>query len=307
TKTNIADDAELVDSDLHSIGDVTLESLNEPADESPYDTTSEIKSKERDADNIIDGMAYLNASAVKPSLYQTPLEATQFVTLLKKISKDLKKKLGVSIHKEVHKGIGTVKRKLDYCTTRVDHNSVKIQDMTTLMRDMIPDSTQGEQDDTVAEKDQSTEQPPKTSEEPPTTKQASQMTTDLVIHSSKIKTSEEISTEDEPPSKRPRTPIVINTPLNQDSIPSKHDDKGKAIATEEDSTKGTHTLLRRKLKMLGLTEWIEVHALASKGKIQSNVYLLKSLKAKFQWVLTQAGRLGIPPPPVLSNLKVSGI
>nr|GEX58448.1 hypothetical protein [Tanacetum cinerariifolium] len=42
-ETNIEDDVELVDSDLHSIGDVTLKSLNEPADESPYDTVSEIK------------------------------------------------------------------------------------------------------------------------------------------------------------------------------------------------------------------------------------------------------------------------
>nr|GEW22919.1 reverse transcriptase domain-containing protein [Tanacetum cinerariifolium] len=42
-ETNVEDVVELVDSDLHSVGDVTLKSLNEPADESPYDTVSEIK------------------------------------------------------------------------------------------------------------------------------------------------------------------------------------------------------------------------------------------------------------------------
>ncbi|GKA35237.1 hypothetical protein Tco_0721728 [Tanacetum coccineum] len=37
------DEEEFVDSGLQSMGDVALESLNEPADESPYDTESEIK------------------------------------------------------------------------------------------------------------------------------------------------------------------------------------------------------------------------------------------------------------------------
>ncbi|GJT44016.1 kinase-like domain, phloem protein 2-like protein [Tanacetum coccineum] len=63
------------------------------------------------------------------------------------------------------------------------------------------------------------------------------------------------------------------------------------------------------LKMLGLTEWIEVHTLASKGKSKSNDYLLKSLlkslKAKFQWVLTQSGRLGLPPPSELSAYRLN--
>ncbi|GKA43308.1 hypothetical protein Tco_0736032 [Tanacetum coccineum] len=37
------DDDEFVDSGLQTIGDISLESLNKPADESPYDTKSEIK------------------------------------------------------------------------------------------------------------------------------------------------------------------------------------------------------------------------------------------------------------------------
>ncbi|GKE36543.1 hypothetical protein Tco_1459948 [Tanacetum coccineum] len=59
------------------------------------------------------------------------------------------------------------------------------------------------------------------------------------------------------------------------------------------------------LKMLGFSEWIEVHALASKVKRMSNDILLKNLKAKFQWVTTQAGKLGIPPPPKLTTVGMS--
>ncbi|GJV48111.1 retrovirus-related pol polyprotein from transposon TNT 1-94 [Tanacetum coccineum] len=438
--------AELVDSRLHFIGDVTLESLNKPIDDSPYDTESEIKvikrfqqlkvtdmdtelnlfkvfesssifqddsnlesmpelskSKERDADNIVHEMADMNASAAKPTLETLPEPIFKSLkTALPQISKDLKKKLGVSIRKEVHKGIGTIKRKLDYYTTRVDHNSIKIQDMTTLMRDMIPDSTLGEQDDIIEEKDQK--------DEPP-------------FKRPRFEILEEIPSQNPLRSIMPqiKTPIVINMPLNHDLIPSKHADKGKAIATEEDTIKelmpflekggsapnlsnlDLFSIYRRQMtveevkaqikdikrleilkaekeefekellkmlnpatvrawtlklaeykskrskmiieyndcinkrvnplpitkinytiskqtkeatmkitrnndpltltvyekfgqKMLALTEWIEVHTIASKGKSQSNNYLLKSLKENFQWVLTQAGRLGIPSP-----------
>nr|GEV62161.1 uncharacterized mitochondrial protein AtMg00810-like [Tanacetum cinerariifolium] len=58
------------------------------------------------------------------------------------------------------------------------------------------------------------------------------------------------------------------------------------------------------LKMLGFIEWIEVHALASKIKRKSNDILLKNLKAKFQWVKTQAAKLGIPPPPRLTAFEL---
>ncbi|GKC09314.1 hypothetical protein Tco_1000924, partial [Tanacetum coccineum] len=54
------------------------------------------------------------------------------------------------------------------------------------------------------------------------------------------------------------------------------------------------------LKQLGLSEWIEIHALASKVKSKSNDLLIKNLKAKFEWIKTQVGKLGIPPPYELS-------
>nr|GEV09163.1 hypothetical protein [Tanacetum cinerariifolium] len=59
------------------------------------------------------------------------------------------------------------------------------------------------------------------------------------------------------------------------------------------------------LKKLGFSEWIEVHTLASKNKGKSNDILLKNLKAKFEWIKSQAGKLGIPLPPELSAFGLS--
>nr|GEX83310.1 hypothetical protein [Tanacetum cinerariifolium] len=60
-----------------------------------------------------------------------------------------------------------------------------------------------------------------------------------------------------------------------------------------------------KLKMLSFSEWIEVHALASKKKGKSIDLLLQSLKAKFQWVLNQAKKVGLPPPPELATFGMT--
>ncbi|GJR95575.1 hypothetical protein Tco_0267749 [Tanacetum coccineum] len=56
--------------------------------------------------------------------------------------------------------------------------------------------------------------------------------------------------------------------------------------------------------MLGFNEWIELHALASKTHSASNDQLIKNPKAKFQWVETIAGKLGIPPPPQLTAFEL---
>nr|GEW66550.1 putative ribonuclease H-like domain-containing protein [Tanacetum cinerariifolium] len=59
------------------------------------------------------------------------------------------------------------------------------------------------------------------------------------------------------------------------------------------------------LKMLGFSEWLKVYALASKVTRKSNNVLLKNLKAKFQWVKTQAKNFRVPPPPELSAFRLS--
>ncbi|GJT89647.1 hypothetical protein Tco_1078492 [Tanacetum coccineum] len=52
-------------------------------------------------------------------------------------------------------------------------------------------------------------------------------------------------------------------------------------------------------------ELLEIHALTSKRLNAINDQLLKNLKAKFQWVATTAGKLGIPPPPQLIAFEIT--
>ncbi|GKB49622.1 hypothetical protein Tco_0900375 [Tanacetum coccineum] len=61
------------------------------------------------------------------------------------------------------------------------------------------------------------------------------------------------------------------------------------------------------LKQLGFTEWIEVQALAAKGKSKAIDTLLRSLKAKFKWIKTQAGKLGLSPPPKLIEVRLTPV
>ncbi|GKD61026.1 hypothetical protein Tco_1298535 [Tanacetum coccineum] len=60
-----------------------------------------------------------------------------------------------------------------------------------------------------------------------------------------------------------------------------------------------------RLQMLGFSEWLKVHALALKKSGKSYDVLLQSLKAKFQWVLNQAKKLGLPPPPALATFGMT--
>ncbi|GKB28636.1 hypothetical protein Tco_0868037 [Tanacetum coccineum] len=168
------------------------------------------------------------------------LEAVRFVKLHTGLRQDLKKKVGISLRKEVHKGMDNVKGKLDYYAMKVDQNSVNVQDMKTQMRDIVAilDSA------SVFAK---------------TNVQGEHLSENKSESAMIIHTSEEKTSEDEPPFKRPKfeipreilsptplksimpqltTRIVINIPKNQDSSTlSKPTDKGKSIATEEDPTK----------------------------------------------------------------------
>ncbi|GKE07395.1 hypothetical protein Tco_1399413, partial [Tanacetum coccineum] len=59
------------------------------------------------------------------------------------------------------------------------------------------------------------------------------------------------------------------------------------------------------LKKLDYREWIEVHALASRNNTKANNILLRNLKAKFEWIKTQAEKLGIPPQSELTAFGLS--
>nr|GEW42848.1 hypothetical protein [Tanacetum cinerariifolium] len=60
-----------------------------------------------------------------------------------------------------------------------------------------------------------------------------------------------------------------------------------------------------RLKRLDFSEWLEVHASASKKYKKLNDMLLQSLRAKFQWAIDQAKTLGLPPPPAIATFGMT--
>ncbi|GKD50611.1 hypothetical protein Tco_1279587, partial [Tanacetum coccineum] len=60
------------------------------------------------------------------------------------------------------------------------------------------------------------------------------------------------------------------------------------------------------LKMLGFSEWLEVHDLASKVKSKSNYLLLKNPKAKFQWKIRRSSEI-IKEVFVKEDIMVDGM
>nr|GEW01412.1 protein pectic arabinogalactan synthesis-related isoform X2 [Tanacetum cinerariifolium] len=60
-----------------------------------------------------------------------------------------------------------------------------------------------------------------------------------------------------------------------------------------------------RLKTLGFSEWLEVHALTSKKSGTSKNLLLQSLREKIYWVINQAKRLGLSPPPELATFGLT--
>nr|GEX38785.1 hypothetical protein [Tanacetum cinerariifolium] len=164
-----------------------------------------------------------------------------------------------------------------------------------------------------------------------------------VIYNSKVKGSEEKSSDDEPPAKRPkekskRSLEKINIEAQKAKLAEYEAKRAKMLiefnyyinfraqlgritkinyiiekvtrdATmriERDNQPLSLTVMEKfRLKQLRFTKWIEVQALASKGKSKATNTLLKSLKTKFEWVKTQAGKLGLFPPPKLTEVGLT--
>ncbi|GKC51036.1 hypothetical protein Tco_1073781 [Tanacetum coccineum] len=78
--------------------------------------------------------------------------------------------------------------------------------------------------------------------------------------------------------------------------------KDAIMRIERDNQPLSLTVMQKfRLKQLGFSEWIEIQDLASKGKSKANDILLRSLIAKFEWVKTQSGKLGLFHPPELTS------
>ncbi|GKD60530.1 hypothetical protein Tco_1298039 [Tanacetum coccineum] len=82
--------------------------------------------------------------------------------------------------------------------------------------------------------------------------------------------------------------------------------KDATMRIERDNQPLSLIVMEKWLKQLGFSEWVEIHALASKRKGKVIDTLLKYLKAKFEWIKTHAGKLGLPPLSELSAFRLSG-
>nr|GEX37201.1 hypothetical protein [Tanacetum cinerariifolium] len=194
----------------------------------------------------------------------------------------------------------------------------------TLLTTKLP-SDQGEHlqkndEKSYAKGNQGTEQPPSASEKPPTTETASQMP--------RFEISKEIHSPTPlssvmPLNIKPLTLPADNISLNQDSsISPKHNDKAQAEKIAEYEAKRAkmfaeynHYITYRadKRPIIKINNRIDrdsVNGLKcvlwrpkQKGKAIDT--LLKNLKAKFEWIKTQAGKLGLPSPPELSTFGLS--
>ncbi|GJU64502.1 hypothetical protein Tco_1246337 [Tanacetum coccineum] len=199
----------------------------------------------------------------------------------------------------------------------------------------IPNPAQWEQqlnDDEMAsvyEEHPSVQETTSSKQTPLVTEQVPPESTTLVVHTSEEKDSKEKVSEEELPSKR----LNLFQTTSSEYSPTLHrtKTKGKGIATKEEPVKHLMPLIEQggsNPKMLNLqqfsishkkmkledaqaqltqmkSEWIEVHTLASKNKSKENDISLKNLKAKFEWIKTQDGKLGIPPPHELSAFGIS--
>ncbi|GKB11271.1 hypothetical protein Tco_0845194 [Tanacetum coccineum] len=211
---------EFVDSGIQSLVDVTLEELNEPADESPFDTKSEIKlgimligswnhylhqtseteeednqsqhhelskSEDMDADNVIDELTDMVADNLED--YIPVLEAEHKRTLLRS---------NLKASESIPHIIGA-----EQCfEKRWDHPSVKRleREWRRFGEEQQPKNNETEE----AKQNQTIEQTPPISEDPPTTEKVPPVLTALMVLPFEIKTSEETPTEDEPLLKRQR-------------------------------------------------------------------------------------------------------
>nr|GEX28753.1 hypothetical protein [Tanacetum cinerariifolium] len=125
----------------------------------------------------------------------------------------------------------------------------------------------------------------------------------MIVHNLEEKKEGNVSTEDDsddddldkqPLSKRFKIMTLIPNPIPLNTFVPKHYQK-----PEEQQNLFI-------ISPIGcFSEWLEVHALASKKTGKLNDMLLQSLRVKFQWVMDQAKKLGLPPPPALATFRMT--
>nr|GEW86438.1 hypothetical protein [Tanacetum cinerariifolium] len=263
---------------------------------------------------------------IQESIQQTvqlSLEAhlPQFATQ-KELSKIIKTKIGKSVKAKVRNGMRFVSDRIAFIQSFIATNSQHVSDLRQAYQDMIfllesvedfkKANVEGEKEitplrDESKGKGIATEEPLK--DLMPYIEEGGSMPKILKL-TSFITPDEQLTQEDIMAQVKEMKRLAENEKVDELPITK----IGYRVTSSNDATmritRGKNPLNvvvndKFRLKTLGFSEWLKVHALASKTKRKSNDQLLKNLRAKFQWVISQAQKLGIPPPQELSNFRIS--
>ncbi|GJZ78559.1 hypothetical protein Tco_0643396 [Tanacetum coccineum] len=176
-----------------------------------------------------------------PKFNERVQETLKYDGLQTTLTKAIKTRASKSSQRRVKKGTKGIRGLLIFCITQLYKNDVNLRELVDLIRDL---------------EEQSSKQAPSTAEPVPP------ISTALVVYSAEEKVLEEKPTEDEPPFKRLRAGPL---PITKISYRINKSTKQASMQITRDSDLFNLTIYDKfVLKMLGFSEWLEVHALASK-------------------------------------------
>nr|GEW89374.1 hypothetical protein [Tanacetum cinerariifolium] len=273
------------------------------------------------------------------------LESQRFVLLQKTLNKFFHNKMRKSIRLRVHTRMKEVRNKLSACTSTVATNSQHVQDLRIMFHDMVSllEATEGEL--SVAKENTETtmvthKSKEKKSKGPEEQQTSIQEFTDQLFGTTSSKFSLTPPREPTPPRDfaKGKEVTIVEEQVNelvpyQEEEGKEGQDDGRIQSSDllqadplpitkisyvvNPNKEATMKITRGdnplnlivhpnfRLRTLGFSEWLKVHALASKKTVKSNDMLLQSLRAKFQWVITYSKKLGLPPPPTLATFEMT--
>nr|GEW90362.1 hypothetical protein [Tanacetum cinerariifolium] len=225
-----------------------------------------------------------------------PALSDRFVRLETELSKTLKIDMGKSvttlvksIMKEVRGDLKSQAKSLGKFSLDVQNMQTQLPDIQSLLEStVIVDDTAGEEKNNRGEQPADLNVVNKESA-PPASDAKLNERKELVVHNSEEK-KHLLQSKEQQKSRQEFTDQLFKTTSSRFSPTPP-----KELAPLKDSSKGKNSF----------SEWLEVHALASKKSGTSNNLLLQSLRAKFQWVINQAKRLGLLLPPELATFVLT--
>ncbi|GJR75081.1 hypothetical protein Tco_0087446 [Tanacetum coccineum] len=234
------------------------------------------------------------------------LKSQRFVLLQNELSKSLHKNMRKSIKLKVRKGMKEVRDKLSFCASTMASNSQHVQDLKEKNNPaeekdaQHPDQIKGKQISgaKIADIVQG---------EQPSAQVVLNKEKDLVVHNPEEKKSEGthlLKPKEQQKSLHDFTDELFGTTSSKFSptpprepTPPRDPAKGKEVAIVKEQVNKLITYQEEGVK------WLD--ALASKKIGKSNDMLLQSLRAKLQWVMDQAKKLGLPPPQALATFGMT--